>query len=291
MKNGRAHGFGEALRSRFWCKALDAVLTAELRPRQGVGRLLGTLVSPSSSHFDRTAALRNLLSAAAPGLVARAHRRLLLPGVLPFRGVELELMAYGSGATVFLVHATGRRYVLKVNRRSLGRSRASLAELGRTVRGKYESARRWFGEGAAGDVLVPTSHLILAGPLRGFSAVATVQPFIEGAKSDFFRDHSDDEILDLLGGDARLRQSFLAFGSRFLEVYRSQGRCVDLLGRENLMLVRNDGRYRLRLVDYGVFDLALQGARPDLIEGMASLGGRLQGLIERVASNPRRGER
>jgi hypothetical protein len=82
-----------------------------------------------------------------------------------------------------------------------------------------------------------------------------VQAYIHGRKSDFFLDHSNQDLLLKMENDPGLAEQFLFFAEQTLDVFDKQKLCVDFLGRENVMLVEQDGRHQLLVVDNGIFDM------------------------------------
>ncbi len=261
-------------------KALDALMTAPLRPRLAFSGNLRRLLQPRLSQYERLSTLANLLDGLAPGLARRLSAALYRPHLLPFAARGLRLFSYGSGSTVFLLEGGERRLILKVYRRSLGKNGAQLGALARHFRLKYESVAGWY---RGPHALVPdTAYLILQGPLLGRPAVAALQAYIPGEKKDFFRDFTDDELLALLEGEA-FRARFLFFARRTLEVYRESGRCFDFVGRDNLMVVQGEQGPRLAVIDFGIFEReALRRTSPETLAQVEACLGRLEHLLTRA---------
>lgn len=119
-------------------------------------------------------------------------------------------------------------------------------------RDRYEMVARWYADSS---LVVPTSFVILRGPLLGLPAVACLQPRIAGELADFFAHHSDRQLVNLLRLHPALQAQFCNFVTRTLSVAREQSMCVDLVGRDNLLLVATRDGMRLQLIDFGVFNL------------------------------------
>lgn len=262
----------EILRARFLYKALDAVLTAPLGPP--VGR--------PGSRYERTRSLTRSLGRWSPRAAARLHLALLRTHALPFLPARSELLAYGAAATVLRVTASApphAEFVLKIQRESIGRSRAAQLALACKLERKNRDVAAWYAQ--AQDVFVPERALILQGHLLGAPAVACVQPFVGGWRRDFFA-ASDEELRALFTGDPDLGERFDAFARATLRVAEEQALCVDLVGAENLMLVQREGATRLALIDAGVF--RLEGARkepPEQLERTRARLARLARLLRR----------
>ncbi len=271
----------EALRSRLLYRSLDAAMTASLRPRRGALRHLKSLLDPRVSNYDRVASLVGLCDAIVPGTAERATRTICRPVKLPLDFERMDLMAYGSGSTVFGLEGPGGRRVLKFYRRSLGRGRASLEELAGWYRGKYETMRAWYAE--APDLVWPSEFLIVPGPIRGRPAVACLQDRLEGPLRDFFQDFTDDELVELFRGDDGLRSRFLVLARRTVEIRRRESLCPDFLGRHNLALAGRGPQRRLILTDYGIFDLRDRRQSGRAAARLERCVDRLESLLGRVA--------
>jgi hypothetical protein len=176
---------------------------------------------------------------------------------LPLKVSHVELLSFGTGATVFLLHCPQpsggeTAMVLKILRRSLGRRSHILVRQAEEFRDRYEMVARWYADSS---LIVPTSFVILRGPLLGLPAVACLQPMVAGELTDFFQDHSDGQLVTLIRLHPALQAQFCNFVTRTLSIVREQSLCVDLVGRDNLLLVATRDGMRLQLIDFGVFNL------------------------------------
>lgn len=242
-----------APRSPWLLKTLDAVLTAPLKPRAGAGAQLRALVRPKTSNANRIAALLHLVDRLAPGAASRASGSLLTLRHFPLAGCQVRLLAYGSGATVFLLENGGERKVLKVFRRSLAGPSAKIWGVAKEFKDKYDKLCVWFNQ--QDELVVPSQFLLLHGPLVGAAAAAVLQPYVGGKKSDIFLDYSVDEAIDMLRAHPRLKQQFQNFAGRFLMTWEENNTCFDLVGRENLMLVDGEEGASFRIADNGIFNI------------------------------------
>jgi hypothetical protein len=253
------------LHRRFVCQGLDAVLTAELQVPQRPGTGLLAVLRGRASNYERLRGLVRTIHA-VPGSARLARRVLLDNDVLPFLATA-EPLSFGSGTTVFRLLDGGRSTprVLKVYRQSVGLRGERLYDLARRFRDSYESVSRWYGS----DIVVPTQFTILHSPLRGYSAAACVQPYLPDAGEDFLA-RPDEEALTLLRRHPHLRHQFQKFTACTLTVLERERCCLDLLGHANLALTGGGGDWgagthsapRLRVFDFGVFDLAPGAAMP-----------------------------
>lgn len=255
----------EFMRSRLVYKSLDAVLTASLRPKEGRQSYLNALIKRKSSNYERVAAGTKLIDSFVPGFAQKVSNSLTDTSRFPFAKADVRLISYGSGSTVFLVERPEGEWVLKIYRRSLGKKGESLAQIANHFKAKYETVCGWY-DGRFN--LVPQAHfLILNGPIFSKPAAAVLQRYIPGNKSDFFLDYSNQDLLCLMEHDQALADCFLFFTERTLKVHQQHKLCVDFLGRENLMLVEENGRYKLMLIDYGIFNLkALYLRAPEVVD-------------------------
>ncbi len=266
----------DSLKSRFLYRSLDAVVTAPLRPPRRFTAHLRSVVSVRSSNYDRVGSLVNIVDAIAPGAARRAGSIICRPVQLPFPADRIEPLAFGSGATVFLVHDGGRRKVLKIYRRSLGARPQRLASLIAMYRGKYETIRSWY-DGVT-ELVWPAEFMTLPGPVLGGPAIACVQDYIDGEMTDFFEGFSNGDLATLLRGSDTLRRQFLHFAERTLDVARTLHRCPDFLGANNLAIVGDGRRRRLHLIDYGSIGLEACGDRtPEARK-------RITGCLDRISS-------
>ena len=272
----------DTFRTRFLYKPLDAVMTASLSARKPRLEYLRSVLSPRSSHYHRVASLVGLIDRLIPGTARWASGRLLESGFVPFAHERIELMDSGSGSTVFLLETRRSRSVMKVYRRTIGRSRDDLLDLAAMYRNKYETVSSWYA--GPYPIVAPASFLVLHGPLLGRPAVACLQPYIEGEKSDFFGDFDDGELVRLMKEDDKFREQFALFARRTLDIHASQGLCGDLLGARNLMVTRHGESRALTLIDYGIFDLkSLKHDSPAVFARIAALVSRLQSLLDAMS--------
>lgn len=248
--------------SRFVYRAADAAMTSRL-PRTRVA----AVPRARSSNYERMQNVVTSASARMPKLMALVSRWMERHENLPLKVSRVELLSFGAGATVFLLHGPPRvggdsAIVLKIVRRSLGRRIHVLVQQAEEFRDRYEMVARWYADSS---LIVPSSFVILRGPLLGLPAVACLQPLISGQLADFFQDRTDAQILNALRLHPPLRAQFCNFVTRTMAIVREQSMCVDLVGRDNLLLVATREGMRLQLIDFGVFHLhRLQMTSPAL---------------------------
>ncbi len=95
--------------------------------------------------------------------------------------------------------------------------------------------------------------IVLEGlPLVG-PVAASIQPYVQGQKYDLFEDFSDHDLLKLFESSNFLREQFVLFAKQTMSQWAGRKMCYDFLGRENIMLVKQGGDYKLHIVDVGVF--------------------------------------
>jgi hypothetical protein len=119
----------------------------------------------------------------------------------------------------------------------------------------YETVLSWYGGSL--DLVLPMEFLVLQGlPLIGPIA-ASLQPFIQAEKYDIFEDFPDTDFVKLMEANPFMRDQFLFFVEQTLYQWDEGKICYDFVGRENLLLVKQDGSYRLKIVDVGFFKFHL----------------------------------
>jgi thymidylate kinase len=243
-------------RSRYVYKMLDAFTTAGLtsHPIEGTSPPSSRM---RSSAFELVRRVVGTAEAVVPGTIRWIRASLIHATHLPCKG-GVELIGFGSGSTVFLLKnaelqpTPSPEQVLKIYRRSLGRSLPALLDLAEEFRTKYRTICQWYEEGS---FVHPTHFAVLHAPMLDQPSVACFQPYIAGGMTDFL-ERKDEELLSLLASHDRLRDQFSAFAECTLRTLEHERRCVDLLGHGNLALVHSGGEYRLCLLDFGIFDLA-----------------------------------
>ncbi len=265
-------GLGEV-----WLRCLDAAVTAPARQRRPGARPLHELLRARRS-FDRFAAAVNVVDRLLPGSARALARRLASHAPLALAATKVEAIDFGSGGTVFRVETPRGPQALKVFRHSLGRPLAEQRAVAAYYAGRYRTVSGWYA-GVAG-LVAPSAFLILPGPILGRPVAAAVQPFLEGRKRCFFEDLDLSSALELLSRDSALAEQFQGFARVTLELWRKGGRCLDLVGRENLMLRAERDGQRLAIVDCGLFELpALRREAPARYAALAERMGRLEALL------------
>jgi hypothetical protein len=255
------------------CHTLDAAMTASLRPRRSFGEQVRCMLSARSSGYERVAAAVNALDRLVPGAARRATALICGDLRLPFAAEHVELLAFGSGATVFLVRdGAAAARVVKVYRRTIGARRDRLPALLESYRRQYEEVREIFA-GAPG-VVWPSEYLVIEGPILERPAVACVQDHIAGPMRDLFTDMSVAEILEATAVSSSLRRQLAEFARLTMALHGAGARCPDFLGHRNLSVAGEGAEARLRLIDYRLFALPAGGA--------SGLEARLKPCIQRM---------
>lgn len=243
-----------ALRSRFLLRALDAIVTADPD-----GALAGMPRGRGTSNFHRMQRLVRATHGFLPGVVGWITKSLHRQRVVPFRERVGEVVGFGAGSTVYALRGRGDgeepELVLKIFRNSLGRPLPTLLEHAALLRGRYRRVSGWY---SGMSIAVPVEYVILHSPLLDQPAVAGLQPFVSGEKHDFFELVETGGWREMVRRHRTLREQFRLFVERTLAVYDTEDVCLDLVGRDNLLVVVRDGRPRLKVIDYGVLDLAEQ---------------------------------
>jgi hypothetical protein len=209
----------------------------------------------------------NVVTRMLPRSIELFRRWLWQPGQLPFAAGDVSLINFGSGSTVFLLQTPSgsnrEARVLKVKRKTLGKRLDAQLEFVREARAKYARVRSWY-DGCS--VVLPTEFLILHGPLLRGAAVCCVQPYVSGHYVDVLRGMSEPELLQLLRRHPRLRAQFRLFVARTVNAAEKDAACIDLVGRNNLVIAHDGDEPRLILLDNGIYDF-----RTKVVEAPAAL--------------------
>jgi hypothetical protein len=215
-----------------------------------------------------------------PGSARRATSLICRPMDLPFPAQRVELLSFGSGATVFLATDNAATRVVKVYRRSLGVAPDRLPEVLDRYRAQYDEVCRLYRN--APGVVWPAEFLIIGGPILDRPAVACVQEYIADELRDFFNDLTESEALGAMASSSELRRQFLAFAGPTLELYRSHARCPDFLGHRNLAIAGEGAAARLRLIDYRIMPVSSNGGPRSPHQGQQRCLQRIIALSEAI---------
>ena len=245
--------------SRLRCKALDAALTASFGSTVSWRDDWKRVARPRTSHYERLRSIVRIVDRAVPGSAARVRAALTRTKQLPFPGGGLELVGYGSGSTVFRLGGVDGDFVLKAYRRTLGASRDDLVKLALEFRTKYETVAAWYADRA--DIVAPAEYVILAGPLRAYPSVAGLQVYVQEEMRDVFDDLTDEELRVAMDESSEFRAQFGFFAAKTLELVEREGRCADLLGHENVLVVGRGRSARLKVLDYGILEVRTLATR------------------------------
>jgi hypothetical protein len=262
-KTGRVGSIRDAYdrtRSRYLLKALDAVATSTLSPPPHSSGSPAAAAAHRSM-YERVQSAAKRVARSWPGTAERIYGALFSAYHLPFPAdCDLTLLNFGSGTTVFLItFCDMRRYVLKVYRYSLGRRAPTLLAQAAEQRAAYRTLCRWY-DGCS--VVLPTSFLVLNGPLLGRPALGCVQPYIDSNSTrDLFSDISESELLIQLHEHELLRRQFQAFVQCTVDAASNERASADLLGRNNLVLLDDGERTRLQLLDVYIHPFATRQRR------------------------------
>jgi hypothetical protein len=228
-------------------------LITPLHPAHSLSDQSQPAVFREESTYARTILVISWIDRVIPGAVNWLSRWMYKNNRFAWKPVDIDLIAFGSGAAVFKLSLKDGDQVLRIYRRSLGKSRQGLLEIAKYYQQNYELVRSWYG--TVPDFVPPMDFVVLQGlPLIG-PVACSLQPYIDGSRQDLFEDFSDEELLELLEANARVREPFLHFVEQTIRQWNGGKLCYDFIGRENLMLVQEGGEYRLHIVDVGTFKL------------------------------------
>jgi hypothetical protein len=225
----------------------------------------------------------NLVNRVIPGIASRISDWMFRNNRFPWEPGNIQLIAFGTGAAVFKLDWKSGAKVLRLYRKSLGNPAAGLLGVAEYYKKNYETVLTWYGGSL--DLVLPMEFLVLQGlPLVGPIA-ASLQPYIQAEKSDIFEDFSETDFTKLMEANPFLRAQFLFFAEQTVRQWEEGKICYDFVGRENLMLVKQGGGYRLKIVDVGFFKFDLpEFNRPGKVAQIEQKVQRLQYLYQLAES-------
>jgi hypothetical protein len=230
-------------------------MISPLQPKESAFIQLRSALSSHSPSFARTMSTVNLVDRIIPGIASRLSYWMFKNSHFPWEPGNIQLIAFGTGAAVFSLDWKSGTKVLRLYRKSLGKAASGLLGIAEYYKKNYETVLTWYGGPL--DLVLPMEFLVLQGlPLVGPIA-ASLQPYIQAEKRDIFEDFSDTDFMKLMEANPFLRDQFLFFVEQTLCQWEEGKICYDFVGRENLMLVKQGGSYRLKIVDVGFFKFDL----------------------------------
>jgi hypothetical protein len=239
----------------FFSKVFYTVMISPLQPKQSAFVQLKSALSHNSPSSARTMSTVNLVDRIIPGIASRLSYWMFRNNHFPWEPGNTHLIAFGSGAAVFKLDWKSGVKALRIYRKSLGKSASGLLGTAEYYKKNYETVLAWYGGSL--DLVLPMEFLVLEGlPLVGPIA-ASLQPYIQAEKYDIFEDFSDTDFVKLMEANPFLRAQFLFFAEQTVCQWDEGKICYDFVGRENLMLVKQDESYRLKIVDIGFFKFDL----------------------------------
>ena len=230
-------------------------MISSLQPKQSAFNQVKAALSSRSPGYARTISTVNLVDRIIPGIASRISRWMLRNSHFPWEPGNIQLIAFGSGAAVFKLNWKNEAKVLRIYRRSLGKSSSGLLGTAEYYKKNYETVLAWYGGSL--DLVLPMEFLVLEGPPLIGPVAASLQPYIQAEKRDLFEDFSDADFMKLMKANPFLRDQFLFFVEQTLRQWEEGKICYDFVGRENLLLVKWEGSYRLKIVDVGFFKFDL----------------------------------
>ena len=231
--------------------ALDCAATARLLPKTDRRDLLKRVLKPNLRHSARVASLVQLAGSLGSGFPNWISKRLFHGQ--PLRG-RLELLAQGTGSTVFRTAHGSRSRVVKILRRSLGCSLENQLRIALEFKRKHSILASRLNSDY--PIVPPTDFVILQGPLLARPATALVQPLLDCPARDLMQDFSESELSLLVARQPSLRMQISELARNVIKDFEEGRCCLDIVGQGNvLVLTRPDGELSLKVVDLGMFDL------------------------------------
>ncbi len=221
---------------RYWLLANDVASRAFFQNTgAGLTELKAAITSPDVIKVDKMLAALHVVERFLPGFEKVLARLLLHFDRLPFANRRLQLIGAGHGQNVFLFETPRGPMVLKIDRESQALSLPELLREAHRIKAEHEIIQRWYNH-IPGFVL-EESFCIVNGPLKGTSALATIQPYIDETPRGFFEDFGEHDLVEMIRQDEQLLRTFRAFAQTLIRVYQGTGQSIDLLGKRNLCLL------------------------------------------------------
>ena len=190
-----------------------------------------------------------------PGSASSLSHWMCRKNYFPWVQVDMQLIAFGSAAAVFQLNWNKSVKVLRIYRKSLGKSPAGLLETAQYYENNYKLLLDWYCGPL--DLVLPMEFLVLQGlPLIG-PVAASLQPYVQTEGKDIFEDFADTDFMKLMEANPFMRNQFLFFAEQTMRQWDERKICYDFVGRENLVLVKKGREYRLKIVDIGFFKFDL----------------------------------
>jgi len=139
-------------------------------------------------------------------------------------------------------------YVLKINRISFRNQNInSLLQTAKKEKEEYEEIKEIYKD--MPDLIPNEEYIIINGLKNNKIAVAMLQPYQDENLRDIFQIQENDMLLSLIQKNKNLREQVKKFTDISLSRDDIVGREIDILGRNNLAIVGNEGEERLILLD------------------------------------------
>lgn len=266
-------------------RAVDTFSVAPLSPNTQRGHLFRTITCSREAKRNRLIAGVQLVDSVIPGFNTWMARTVTDTSKFP-ASFPSEIPSFAGGEnTIFSLFETEDapvpKAVLKVNRATIGLPPLELTRIARKIREEYEAIREWYKPVTH---FVPEEYMIiLHSHLLGAPAVGTIQAYIPGDFRGVFEDFTTEELLYFLHDNSQLANRFYKFGERFLSQWYDTGTCIDILGPNNVSIVKPEDQGRLLLVDPHVvlsYD-ALKGHKGNPVERLTD---RIRHIEELVAA-------
>jgi hypothetical protein len=138
--------------------------------------------------------------------------------------------------------------VIKIDLRTGSKNTEELLSRAREIRQDYAQKIEWYQR--IPNFVPDEFHFIAAAPQGGKPALYTLQEFYGGGNSlrDFFRSYSISEVLSVVQTDMQFREQLMEFIDITL-LHAEDNEMIDTLGKNNVILVEEEGAHRLVLLD------------------------------------------
>ena len=230
-------------------------MLSQLQPKQSALAWPKSAFYWKSPRFGRIMSAVTFIDKVIPGIASRLSHWMRSKNYFPRVPVEMQLIAFGSATAVFKLDWESGVKVLRVYRKSLGKSTPGLLESAKYYENNYKMLLHWYGGPL--DLVLPMEFLVLQGlPLMG-PVVASLQPYVQVEKKDVFQDFPDTNFVQLMKANSFMRNQFLFFAEQTLCQWHEHKVCYDFVGRQNVVLFKQGRHFQLKIVDVGFFKFHL----------------------------------
>jgi len=265
-------------------KSLYAIMLAPAQPEQSFYQWFNSIFYPGQSRYGRLASLVNTLDRIFPGTSRNISSTIAQKNLFPWQSPHhpVQLIGSGAGAAVFKFGDN----VLRIYRKSIGGGIKSAISTVNLYRKYYHTMNTWYKN--KHNIVLPMHFLVIHGPPLSQPVAASLQAHIPLSRKDFFKDFTQDQLVNLAQDNPSFKQSLIFFLEQTFAFYDQEGACPDILGTDNIVIVFRDGIPHLHILDTGILYLDnIQAEFPDRIYQIQAAMQSLETLYQVIKDHPK----